>query len=281
MSSILVHGGAGARADDDDPEAAKEGCLAAARVGKAILDAGGSAVDAVVAAVAALEDNPRFNAGTGSALNALGEVETDASVMRGEDGGAGAVAALKDVLNPIRLARLVMEKTPHVLLAGAGARAFAVEQGVPLGSLVTPRAQARFEKAAKGHGTVGAVARDKWGHLAAATSTGGTPGKMPGRIGDSPIIGAGTFADDALGACSCTGTGEAILKATLARKAVDLCLMVTPNVAAAEAVKQLARFGGDGGLILIDPTGRLGFAFDTQRMARAWVDEKGVEGAGY
>lgn len=291
MASIIVHGGAGDFGADDDSKPCIAGCLNAARIGKRILDAGGSALDAVEAAVVCLEDDPAFNAGYGAALNLRGEVETDASVMRGEDGGAGAVGCLEDVKNPVSLARLVMERTPHVLLVGEGARDFAVEQGVPLlppGALVAPNAKLKWEEAlakrqgAKGHGTVGAVARDDFGHVAAATSTGGTMLKRPGRVGDTPLIGCGTYADDRLGACSCTGLGEAIIKSTLARYALELCAGgKDPNEVAAIAVKQLQRFGGDGGLILLDARGRVGFAFDTARMARAWIGSDGVEGCGF
>jgi beta-aspartyl-peptidase (threonine type) len=279
MASIIVHGGAGDFGAEDDSGPCTAGCLNAARIGKRILDAGGSALDAVEAAVVCLEDDPTFNAGFGSALN-----------LRGEDGGAGAVGCLTDVKNPIRLARLVMEKTPHVLLVSGGARDFAIEQGIallPRGALVTPNAKLKWEKAlakrqAKGHGTVGAVARDDAGHVAAATSTGGTMLKRPGRVGDTPLIGCGTFADDALGACSCTGLGEAIIKSTLARHAVDLFAAgKIPSEVAAQAVKQLTRFGGDGGLILVDAKGRVGFAFNSARMARAWIGADGVEGSGF
>jgi L-asparaginase / beta-aspartyl-peptidase len=290
MASIIVHGGAGDFGPEDDPGVCIAGCLNAARIGKRILDAGGTALDAVVAAVVSLEDDPTFNAGFGGALNARGEVETDASVMRGEDGSAGAIGAVMDVKNPIQLARLVMEKTPHVLLVAGGAREFAIEQGIPLlppGALVAPLAKLKWEKAmakrqVKGHGTVGAVARDDHGHVAAATSTGGTMAKRPGRVGDTPLIGCGTYADDALGACSCTGLGEAIIKSTLARHAADLCADGRhPNEVAAQAVKQLARYNGDGGLILVDAKGRVGFAFNSSRMARAWITSEGVEGSGF
>lgn len=290
MASIIVHGGAGDFGAEDDSAPCIAGCLNAARIGRKILAAGGSALDAVQAAVMALEDDPTFNAGYGSAMNLRGEVETDASVMRGEDGGAGAVGCLKDVKNPIALARRVMEKTPHVLLVGDGARDFAVEQGfglLPPLALVAPNAKVKWQKAlakreAKGHGTVGAVARDDAGHVAAATSTGGTMLKRPGRVGDTPLIGCGTYADDLLGACSCTGLGEAIIKSTLARHAIDLCADgQPPSEVAALAIKQLTRFGGDGGLILVDARGRVGFAFNSARMARAWVDSEGVEGSGF
>ncbi len=289
MASIIVHGGAGDFGELDDAVPCIEGCLKAARLGHAVLAKGGSALDAVIAAVVALEDDPTFNAGLGSALNLKGEVENDASVMRGEDGGAGAVACLQDVKNPVRLARRVMEQTPHVLLVAQGARDFAVEQGVPLLAplaLVTEKAKQKWKKlleqrTAKGHGTVGAVARDDQGHVAAATSTGGTMLKRPGRVGDTPLIGCGTYAADALGACSCTGLGEAIIKATLARHAVDLLGSSEPSAVAAQAVEQLKRYGGDGGLILVDARGRVGFAFNSARMARAWVDGDGREGSGF
>lgn len=290
MASIIVHGGAGDFGATDDATVCIAGCLEAARIGKRVLDQGGSALDAVIAAVVCLEDDPTFNAGFGAALNLRGEVETDASVMRGQDGAAGAIGAVTDVKNPITLARLVMEKTPHVLLVAGGAREFALEQGVGLlapGALVTAQAKRKWQLAlagreVKGHGTVGAVARDDHGHVAAATSTGGTMLKRPGRVGDTPLIGCGTYADDALGACSCTGLGEAIIKSTLARHAIDLCAGGrTPTEVATQAVKQLTRYGGDGGLILVDASGRVGFAFNSARMARAWVGADGVEGSGF
>ena len=289
MASIIVHGGAGDFVELDAAEPCIDGCLRAARLGHAVLLRGGSALDAVVAAVVALEDDPTFNAGLGSALNLRGEVENDASVMRGEDGGAGAVACLKDVKNPIRLARLVMEQTPHVMLVADGAREFAIEQGVPLlppGTQVTVKQHEKWKRllaarTPKGHGTVGAVARDDRGHVAAATSTGGTMLKRPGRVGDTPLIGCGTYALDSLGACSCTGLGEAIIKATLARQAVGQLGPDEPTAVAARVVEELKRFGGDGGLILVDAKGRVGFAFNTLRMARAWVDSDGREGSGF
>jgi beta-aspartyl-peptidase (threonine type) len=292
--SIVVHGGAGrfVSGPEDDAEAARAGVLAAARAGAAILRAGGAALDAVVAAVVALEDDPVFNAGTGSALNADGEVEMDAALMVGDWARAGAVAGVRTVKNPILLARLVMERTPHVLLAGAGADAFAREQAVPAvaaASLVTPTARRAWERGAvttaaptAKHGTVGAVALDGAQRLAAATSTGGTARKHAGRIGDSPLIGCGTYASDGIGAVSCTGLGEAIIRAVLGKSAVDLLATGEPPMAAAaHAVSLLARLGGDGGLILVDGRGRLGWAFNTDRMARAWVDADGREGAAF
>jgi beta-aspartyl-peptidase (threonine type) len=291
--SLIVHGGAGDwSSEDGDGEALVAGCRAAARAGFEILRAGGSALDAATEAVAVLEDDPRFNAGTGSALTVDGEVECDASVMCG-DGRAGAVGALADVKNPIRLARLVMEKTPHVLLVGAGAAAFAVECGLtPLapGALVTQRMRGKWRAAVAraaaavfgSGGTVGCVARDAGGCVAAATSTGGMMLKRRGRVGDSAVIGAGTYADDGAGAVSCTGHGEAFIKAAAAKQAVEaLRAGRSPTEAARELLPAVRRHGGSGGLICVDAAGRVGFAFDTPRMAHAWIDTDGREGGGF
>ena len=276
---ILVHGGAGELAPDDDPQESIDGCLAAARAGHAVLQQGGSALDAVSAAVVALEDDPLFNAGYGSALNADGEVECDASVMTGEL-QAGAVGAIKGIKNPITLARLVMEQTKHVLLVADGAHRFARAQGMAFvdpASLITDRARKRWEKA----GTVGAVAHDAQGRVAAATSTGGTTRKLPGRIGDTPLIGCGTYALAANGAASCTGIGEAIIKTTLARWAVDRLGAPDPMEVARQAAAELPRAGGSGGIILVDARGRPGWGFNTARMTRASIDPQGRESAGY
>lgn len=276
---ILVHGGAGDLHPGDDPQPSIQGCLKAARLGHAVLAAGGSALDAVIAAVVALEDDPLFNAGTGSTLNADGEVECDASVMTGEL-HAGAVGAVKGIKNPVQLARRVMEQTKHVLLVADGAHRFARAQGfsfVDPASMITDRARARWQKA----GTVGAVAHDAQGRLAAATSTGGTTRKLPGRLGDTPLIGWGTYASAGAGAASCTGIGEAIIKTTLARWAVDRLGAADPMAVAREAVAQLPRAGGDGGIILVDAAGRPGYAFNTARMSRAEIDPQGRESGGY
>ena len=290
--SLIVHGGAGDwSAEDGDGEALLASCGAAARAGFEILRAGGSALDAATAAVVVLEDDPLFNAGTGSALTVDGEVECDASVMCG-DGRAGAVGALRDVKNPIRLARLVMEKTPHVLLVDAGAAAFAAECGLaplPPGALVTERmrgkwraALARAAAAPPSGGTVGCVARDAAGRVAAATSTGGMMLKRRGRVGDSAVIGAGTFADDGAGAVSCTGHGEAFIKAAAAKQAIEaLRAGRSPTEAAREVLPAVRRHGGSGGLICVDAAGRVGLAFDTPRMAHAWIEIGGREGGGF
>lgn len=231
-----------------------------------------------------LEDDPLFNAGIGSALTSDGRAELDASIMSGFTLDAGAVACITRFQNPVTLARRVMEKTPHVMLVGAGAETFGEQQGLPTVDprvLVTAQAQRELTEHRGRLGTVGAVARDAQGHVAAATSTGGTTGKLPGRVGDSPLIGCGTWADDRTGAVSCTGLGEAIIRVTLARHAADLLGSgLDASTAAQRAIATLARGRGAGGLILVSKTGELGWAFDTERMARAWVDARG-EGSGF
>lgn len=289
--SIAVHGGAGSLAPDEAAsfggrEARLQGVRRAVAAGWVVLSAGGSALDAVEAAVRVLEDDPTYNAGTGACLTAAGEIELDASIMDGATLGCGAVTGVKDVKNPVALARRVMERSPHVLFAGAGASLFARGVGIPAHEnalLVTPRQRARWEAARAGApasktGTVGAVARDVHGHLAAATSTGGMTMKLPGRVGDTPLIGCGTYADDARAAVSCTGHGERIIQVTLARHAADLVAAGrSPMDAAREAVAYLgARVGGDGGLILVGPAGEVGFAHDTPVMSRAWTEPDGT-----
>lgn len=286
MTAILVHGGAGPASPDDDAAAAKAGCLRAARAGHAVLQQGGSALDAVEAATRVLEDDPRFNAGTGAVLNADGEVELDASLMDGETLAAGAVAAVRTVKNPVSLARAVMERTPHVLLAGPGADAFARAVGmpaVPPESLITERARRRWEaRKQDGHGTVGAVAVDAKGRVAAATSTGGTNGKLPGRVGDTPLIGCGTCADGRLGAASATGVGEYIIRLTLTRRLLErLERGAAPAEALDVCLDDVVRLGGEAGLILATPAGLLAWARSTQRMPVAWVDASGAEGADF
>lgn len=291
--AIIVHGGAGHLGPDDpassgDPDAPRlAGVRRAAEAGFRVLAAGGGALDAVEAAVRLLEDDPTFNCGTGSCLNAAGEVELDASIMDGATLRCGAVAAVGDVRNPVTLARRVMDRSSHVFLVGSGASAFARQVGIPAckaSDLVTPAQLRRWQRlrdeeaADPGKGTVGAVARDAAGHLAAATSTGGTAMKLPGRVGDTPIIGCGTYADDSLAAVSCTGHGERIIQLTLARRAADLVGRgLAPMAAAREAVRELgARVGGEGGLILVGPTGEVAFACNTRVMSRAWIAADGT-----
>lgn len=285
--AVAVHGGAGTP-PDADPARYFDGTRRAAEAGLRVLLQGGSALDAAQAAAVVLEDDPNFNAGTGAALTSSGQVELDASCMNGTTLRAGAVACVKTVKNPILLARRVCDDSPHVLLCSHGAEAFARECGiaeVPNALLVTQRqlerwrelhAQAQLEGAdsvRRKIGTIGAVAVDGKGHVAACTSTGGTMYKRPGRIGDTPIIGAGTYADDQEAAASSTGLGEAILKVTMARAA---CVKVregaSPREAAAAAVGLLReRAHGEGGIIVAGPDGRLGWAYNTPRMSRAVI----------
>ncbi len=265
--AIIVHGGAGSVTDDSLP-ARLEGCRAAALAGWQMLQQGSSALDAAEAAVGVLEDNPLFNAGTGSALNSLGHVEMDAAIMEGQSLRAGAVAAASGIKNPIQLARRVMEDGRHVLLAGEGASLFARQIGFPQcapETLIVDRERQRWERK---HGTVGCVAYDVTGGLAVGTSTGGIFDKLPGRVGDSPLIGCGTYADDR-GAASCTGHGEAIIRLLLAKRAVDYLREGAEAASAAKmAVADLAdeRIGGTGGIILIDRRGQVGYARNTTHM---------------
>jgi beta-aspartyl-peptidase (threonine type) len=292
LPAIAVHGGAGALDDSGTsglgPDAPRpEGVGRAAAAAWEVLRAGGSALDAVVLAATLLEDDPTFNAGTGATLTASGDVELDASLMYGPTLAAGAVACVKDVRNPVLLARAVLERSGHLLLVGEGASGFAREMGIPAwpnGRLVIPQQRARFDAsrsvkpAPVGGGTIGAVARDRAGHVAAATSTGGTFLKRPGRVGDSPIIGAGTYADDLLAAVSATGHGEPIIRITLARLVADLvgAGRSAPD-AAAEGIRILGdRVGGQGGVIVVGPSGEPGFAYNTPAMARAWSDAAGT-----
>lgn len=281
--SIVVHGGAGPRRDQEQGEAARASCLKAAEGGAQLLSQGGSALDAVERAARFLEDDPLFNAGYGAVLNADGEVELDASVMNGETLEAGAVAVVKTVKNPISLARMVMERTPHVLLVGEGADAFARAQGVPAvapGSLVTPLQRQRWlARTGATHGTIGVVALDARGQLAAATSTGGTAGKLKGRVGDSPLIGAGTVADSRWAAASATGGGEQIIRVGLARAVLEgVRRGASLSVACEEAIAELKRIGGDGGVIAVSPAGEVAWAFCSQRMAGAFLTSEGRRG---
>ncbi len=291
LPAIAVHGGAGALDDSGTsglgPDAPRcEGVGRAAAAAWELLRRGGSALDAVTLAASMLEDDPTFNAGTGATLTATGQVELDASLMDGATLAAGAVACVRDVKNPVLLARAVLEHSGHVLLVGEGASGYARESGIPAWPnerLVTPHQRARFDAArgvkpvAAGGGTIGAVARDARGHLAAATSTGGTFLKRPGRVGDSPLIGAGTYADDRLAAVSATGEGERIIRVTLARHVADLVGAGRSAGEAAEAgIRVLGeRVRGSGGVIVVGPVGVPGFAFNTPAMARAWSDASG------
>jgi L-asparaginase / beta-aspartyl-peptidase len=284
---IIVHGGAWEIPDPEVNDHVK-GIEAAVRRGWDILHQGGGALDAVEETIAVLEDDPTFDAGKGSILNTDGSIEMDASIMDGRAFDAGAVAALRNFPNPIRVARRVLEKTDHILLVGAGAEAFARKEGfktAPIEELLTPRELKRLEALimdkqfiapyafGKKRGTVGAVALDSGGHLAAGTSTGGTPKKIPGRVGDSPLIGCGTYAEDGVGGISCTGWGEAIMKVMLAR---DIAERMRSGAGAQDAAKQgIDRLGtradGLGGVIVMDARGDLGVAYNTPRMARGFM----------
>ncbi|MFN3928384.1 MAG: isoaspartyl peptidase/L-asparaginase family protein [Thermoflexus sp.] len=289
---LIVHGGAGI-IPEERQAAAVEGCRRAAQAGWSVLAAGGSALDAVEAAVRALEDDPTFNAGRGSVMTRAGTVEMDALIMDGATLRAGAVAAVRRVRNPITLARAVMERTPHVLLVGAGAEALAELLGLPMADeveLVAPRDRERWEALrrsgppdlrevlaqalAEPMDTVGAVALDAAGHLAAAVSTGGMSNKWPGRVGDSALVGCGAYADDRRGAAVATGWGETLMRVVIAKTACDLMAMgLSASSAAAAAIRLLEeRVNGRGGLIVLDPTGRIGIAHNTPHMAWAWID---------
>lgn len=289
--ALIVHGGAWA-IPDDEAEAHRAGCRAAREAGWRVLEQGGSALDAVETAIRLMEDDPAFDAGVGSVLNRDGAVELDAAIMEGARLRCGAVAAVRRVRNPITLARRVLE-SQSVLLAAEGAERFAEASGVPLcdpAELVVERERARWVEfarrsdfraqdafVARPGDTVGAVALDRQGRLAAGASTGGTANKPPGRVGDTPLIGCGLYADDQIGGCASTGWGESLIKVVLAKTAIDLLgANGDPMAAARAAIDRLAqRVGGLGGCILLDTRGRAGLAFNTPRMAYAYRDAGG------
>jgi len=266
VAAILVHGGAG-RWAGEDRTLAVAGVARAAAVGWRVLADGGSALDAAIEAVVALEDDPLFNAGTGSVLNADGEVEMDASVMAGDTLAAGGVACIRHVRNPVLVARRVMDATDCVLLAGAAATAFAREQGFGEHDPGLPRALRPGQRG----GTVGAVAVDDAGRLAAATSTGGREGKRPGRVGDSSIPGAGNYAG-AQAAVSATGWGEQMLRYVTAKDVAGrIARGASPQQGLREALDDMARrFGEPIGAIALDARGDLGVVHGTEAMPHAW-----------
>ena len=289
--SLIVHGGAW-DIPDEGVDSCKAGCLRALHAGWAVLSNGGHALDAIEAAVIVLEDDPVFDAGFGSHLNLDGYVECDAIVMDAATLRAGSVAGLRRVKNPVQAARAVLEKCPHMMLISAGAEKFVEAQGIPLCApeeLISSAEREAWERCRqnshaaehhRGHeqGTVGAVALDEQGRLYAATSTGGTCCKLPGRVGDSPLIGSGCYADGETGAVSSTGYGEAIMKVVLAKTACDFLRPANsnPDRAAQAAVELLLRRGkGRGGLILLDKNGHPGYAFNTPRMAYGYVTPSG------
>ncbi|GGA71727.1 peptidase T [Edaphobacter acidisoli] len=283
----------------DDAVAANEaGIRNALAAGYRLLEQGASAVDAVEAAVAVMEDDETFDAGRGSFLTSDGRVQMDALLMNGENLRTGGVACVERLRNPIRAARLVLDRSPHVYFVAQGAEQFAKEQGMALcdnSELVVPRERERLLKAQAaalaGHGdttfsgpptshdTVGAVAMDAHGNLAAGTSTGGTLNKAPGRVGDSSLIGCGCYADNHSAAVSLTGWGEPIMKLVLGKWAVDrVAAGASPDEAAHAAIGYLFdRLGGHGGIILLGPDGRIGMAHNTPRMAWGLRTPMGVQ----
>ena len=300
---LVIHGGAGT-IERSSMTAEKEreyraGLERALTAGYEILKRGGSSLDATEAAVRVLEDDPRFNAGRGSVFTSAGINEMDASIMDGKTLKAGAVGSVKQIKNPIGLARLIMEKSPHVMLDCAGAEAFAKANGIELvdqkyfftqerwDALQKVKAAEKHHASGDGksfiitdqdrHGTVGAVALDQDGNLAAATSTGGTTNKMPGRIGDTPVIGAGTYANNQTCAVSCTGDGEYFIRVAAAHEVSALMQYrgLTLQEAAQTALDTVKKLGGTGGLIAIDKAGQIALPFNTNGMYRGYVDSKG------
>lgn len=319
--AIVVHGGAGT-ISADRIENAKAGCQEAALIGWRILQEGGSALDAVEATVRALEDNPDYNAGTGSCLTSAGTIEMDAGMMEGSTLQVGAVASIERIKNPISLARHVLA-SPHVLLAGRGATQFAIDHDIALCQQEDVQTERQYQnwqrlreeqRAAQNeptyhrreigsiaarvepenglpphkpdngkqpdnrHGTVGAVATDAAGNLVAATSTGGIPYKLPGRVGDSPLVGAGFYADDNA-AISCTGDGEDFTRLLIAKRAADNVAHGMSAREAAEATIALlgAKAEGTGGLIIVDRDGNVGFSWNSQNMVYAYLTQNMTE----
>ncbi|MBT6273068.1 MAG: peptidase T [Chromatiales bacterium] len=293
--ALAVHGGAW-NVPDADLADHLDGIADVLRSAWLQLQHGANALDVVSHAVQLLEDDPRFNAGTGSHLNRRGAVELDASIMEGNHLRAGAVAAVERVRNPIRLARAVLEHSEHVLLVADGARQFADEQGIATcdeTTLLVGRARETYLRIRSGEttlvdeefspshpdphmGTVGAVARDATGLIVAGTSTGGTLNKYPGRVGDSPLIGSGTYADSRRGGASCTGWGEGIMRTVLAKSATDrLASQNDVSKAASGALVDLENLGGHAGLILIGTSGEPVSVFNTPRMVRGLATHRG------
>lgn len=297
--TLVIHGGAGIAKKDLPPEkeaACRQVLEEALHAGHKILKDGGSSLDAVQTAIMVLEDSPLFNAGRGAVLTSEGKVEMDASIMDGRTSAAGAAASVRGVRNPIRLARMVMERSPHVLLMGEGAEAFARECRLPFEPeewFITPEQQEKLRKAKENQktsstaapedltmlmGTVGALALDKDGHLAAGTSTGGLTNKMHGRVGDSPIVGAGTFAEDGVCAVSCTGHGESFIRSVVAYDVAARMKYAKADLATAarEVIhEKLVKIKGKGGLIALDAAGNVATAFNTPGMFHGWIKADG------
>lgn len=289
---LVVHGGCGLmRLTPEEERAGLAGLHDALGAGEAILASGGDALDAVEAAARVLEDDPSFNAGRGSVLAHDGHIELDAAIMDGRTRAAGAVAGLRSIRAPITAARTVMEKSPHVLLSYEGAEEFAREQGLATVDpcwFETPFRRAQLEKVlASGsgfdadvkYGTIGAVAVDTRGHVAAATSTGGLTAKRWGRIGDSPLIGAGTYADDRAAAVSATGSGEYFIRVAAAHEVTARMRMLGEGLQQAldAVLADIAELGGKGGMIAVSPKGEAAWAFTTPGMYRGKVGAGGRE----
>lgn len=306
--AIAIHGGAGTMRKEnmtaEQEEAYRRKLTEALTLGHEILKNGGGSLDAVEQVIILLEDSPLFNAGKGAVFTNAGTVELDASIMEGKTLQAGAAAAVKHVKNPISLARLVMEKSPHVMLAGEGAEAFAREQGmeaVPNEYFHTDRRREELQRQqsreqerqkstqfpalqsgsegnnSRQYGTVGVAALDRSGNLAAGTSTGGRSNKRWGRVGDSPIIGAGTYADNRTCAVSATGHGEYFMRLVVAHRISALMAYrgLSVNKAAEQAIRELGELGGDGGVIAVDQNGNIAMPFNTAGMYRGYVDSDG------
>jgi beta-aspartyl-peptidase (threonine type) len=300
--ALAIHGGAGTLLRDAMTDAQADryhvGLRQALEAGRDILADGGSALDAVTAAVAALEDEPLFNAGRGAVFTAAGTHEMDAAVMDGRDRRAGAVAGICGPKNPVLAARAIMERSPHVLLIGEGALAFCRAQGLAFAEPDYFYTESRWQALrrtlemqhrgladhaaehdeARRHGTVGAVARDRYGNLAAATSTGGMTGKLPGRVGDSPIIGAGTYADNATCAVSATGHGEFFIRFGAAHEIAARIRHGGRSLedASREVIDALGRIGGSGGLVAVGRDGELALPFNCSGMYRGYVEADGI-----
>lgn len=289
---LVIHGGAGVILRENmtpEREAAFKAALQRSmEAGAAILREGGSALDAVEAAVLVMEDDPLFNAGYGAVFTADGRHELDAAIMDGRDRNAGAVAGVTRVKNPIKAARAVMEKSEHVMFAGTGADNFAEAQGLEMvdntyfdtdwrRQALERVLEERARTAADRHGTVGAVAIDLQGNLAAATTTGGMTAKAPGRVGDTPLIGAATYAENGVCAVSATGHGEYFIRVGVAKTICDRVKLAGESIteAADAALAEVAALGGDGGVILIDADGNPGFSFNSAGMYRGVIDANG------
>lgn len=296
--AIVVHGGAGPDSEyiRNNKELYQQGVEEAVNIGYRMLEDGRPAVDVVQAAVQALEDNPLFNAGRGSALNASGEVEMCASIMEGRNLSSGAVALIKNIRNPVALARAIMDHSPHVFMGCSGAAKFARTLSIPeeqseyfivqhqldVFNQMQEEAAGNSEMQAKGHGTVGAVACDADGNIAAATSTGGIEYSHEGRIGDSASVGAGVYANNTSCAVSATGQGEAIIRHVLCHHLhalIEFNQMPVHEAAAYLIYQKLKEEKDDMGLIAVDANGTIAFSFNSQRMHRAWRTSDGKAGS--